>query len=108
MGAVLAAGDNKSSVLVGKRMGNGNGSVALTRLVWWAIGIGAVIVIGGGAFFAPKYLGGMDERITANTTGREQRTAWINTLEGRIAALENTGAASLAAIKDSLAKMETW
>jgi hypothetical protein len=43
-----------------------------------------------------------------NTAGRELRNERINVLEGRVATLENTGAASLAAIKESLTKMENW
>jgi K+-transporting ATPase A subunit len=91
-----------------KKMTNGNGTVALTRLVWWAIGIGAAVVVGAGAFFSTSYLGNMQAQITAGDVSRELRMERVNTLEGRISTLENTSAASLQAIKESLAKMEVW
>jgi hypothetical protein len=87
---------------------NGNGSAALTRLVWWAIGIGAIVVVGGGSFFATAYLMEMNDRVKANTAGRELRNERVNILEGRVATLENTAASSLGAIQRSLDKMETW
>ena len=87
---------------------NRNGTAALTRLVWWAIGIGAVIVVGAGAFFATATLQGMESRISANTTAREIRSERVNILEGRVSAIENTSSQSLAEIRRSLEKMETW
>ena len=87
---------------------NGNGSAALTRLVWWAIGIGAVVFIGGGSFFATGYLGAMNDRINELTAAKAERTERMSVLEGRIATLENTAASSLNQITKSLDKMELW
>jgi hypothetical protein len=105
---MAATRKSKPASVEARKLVNGNGSVALTRLVWWAIGIGAFIIVGAGAFFATATLQGMDTRIAANTAGRELRNERVNILEGRISTLENTSAASLQAIKDSLAKMEAW
>jgi len=89
-------------------MGNDNGSVALTRLVWWAIGIGAIVVVGAGAFFAAMTIQGMKDDINGLSASKELHSERMSLLEGRISTLENTSSASVQAIKESLAKMETW
>lgn len=89
-------------------MANDNGNTGLTRLVWWAIGIGAIVVVGGGSFFATAYLMEMNDRVKANTAGHDLCNEQVNILEGRVSTLENTASASLAAITRSLEKMETW
>jgi hypothetical protein len=91
-----------------KKLANGNGSAALTRLVWWAIGIGAVVVIGAGSFFAVSYLGSLNEQIKSLNATKDERGERISIIEGRIATLENTASSSLSQITRSLDKMELW
>jgi hypothetical protein len=87
---------------------NGNGARSLTRLVWWAVGIGASLTIAAGGFFATSYMRGLERQINDHDAVMQVRSERINLLEGRIQTLENTSAASLGAITRSLDKMETW
>jgi hypothetical protein len=87
---------------------NGNGQAATSKLVWWIIGVGGTLVLGGGAFFATSWLTDLKAQVVSNAQGRELRNERISAIEGRVNLLEQTGLQSLAAIKDSLAKMERW
>ena len=85
-----------------------NGTAALSRLVWWAIGIGATLFIGGAAFFATAYLQSFDQRLSANAMSVDSRNEKLRDVETRVTALETMATSSLQEIKGSLGKMETW
>jgi hypothetical protein len=85
-----------------------NGTAALTRLVWWAVGIGAVLVVGGGSFFATTLISGMRDDITSLSAVKDLRTERMALLEGRIATLEQTGSTALTSIDRRLQNIERW